>query len=144
MGIANSTLVKPGKRPVGARDIVTIVVMGWITVTVLAVFRGEPWIQAVSLGAISLIGGLICWACYYALCRRDTTPVIFFLILAMSAPDADPGTDGIGRRIEIVVIAAVALCVGGAVLHFIELRKGKSQVSRSPLWDADIDRAASP
>jgi drug/metabolite transporter (DMT)-like permease len=143
MDIANPTSLKPPERAVGPRDIVEMALIGSITVTVLAAFRGETWIQAVRLGAISVIGGLICWACYYALCRRDTAPVIFILIVLMSSLGADPRTDGLDRRMLIVVGAAVVCCVGGAVLRFNEFRNSKSRVSRSPLRDAEVDRAAS-
>jgi drug/metabolite transporter (DMT)-like permease len=147
MDITNSTSVKPRKRTAGAREIVSMVVMGWIIATLVAVFYGETGIQAGSLGAITVIGSLICWACYFALCPRDDAPVIYLLTLLMSLPlpsNGNPRTDGIGRRIGIALCMAVACCVYGAVLRFIQYRKGKSQLSHSPLWDADVDRSASP
>jgi drug/metabolite transporter (DMT)-like permease len=102
---------------------------------------GLPLTQAATIAVVGALGGLMCWALYHAISRRDDGLLISIMALNLTAaPNPQVGHPLKGeltfRVILIVILAAMSVVFG---LFLREPRKGEGQSTVSPLWDAEVD-----
>lgn len=109
-----------------------------IGIVVLTQFRGQPLPHAAMVAAIGALGGLITWAIYHAISRRDDGAGIFIVALGvLSSPDTLSLKAAVG--IEIVT-SLITVSLAALFIPLIgKARVEGGQATLSSLWDPDLD-----
>jgi hypothetical protein len=120
----------------------------WVfEIYVLAQVRGQTLAGAATIAAATALGGLIAWAIYHALSRRNDGLMIFILASVGTVPRSDqialPLTNELTQRVAHFISLAMLSVAMGLGVRWLnrERRSGKKATARSPLWDADIDNS---
>ena len=102
---------------------------------------GQSLVGAVTISAAVTFGGLIAWAIYHTISRRNDGMVILMLALLLTVPSTDQIALSLmgeltRRAVPFILLAIISVAVG---LFYRERRKGEQAMVPSPLWDADVD-----
>jgi len=111
----------------------------WVVGTVaITQARGHPLPQAATVAAVGAPGGLIAWAIYHALSRRNDGLAIFILALGVQNHTAILSLRGaVAVQIVSLLVTASLAVVSGLLVR--EPREPGVQPNDSPLWDPEID-----
>jgi hypothetical protein len=117
--------------------------------TMMAMEAGRGFRSAATLATVSALGGLIAWAVYHLISRRNGGLGIFFMALVgtwdLRRPVIPPFEEALTDRALAIVIMALVSVFGALVSVLFGLlarrhQKADGQPILSPLWDAEIDR----
>jgi hypothetical protein len=128
----------------------------WVVgIVLLTQFRGQPLLHAAMVAAVGAFGGLITWAIYHAISRRDDGMAIFILAgCALITPYTMSVMEAVLRQIAMSLAALFVLVVstplGGKLLRIVfnpllrvlfrKPRVDDGQANDSPLFDREVDR----
>jgi hypothetical protein len=140
---ANATTARTQIR----RMALCMTVVGWALGTAVISWRNDRILgSAATLAALNALGGLIAWAIYHTISRRNDGLAIVIMAVFWDAHARRNPTllnDLTNSIVPLVVMASTSLVVSLLVRYgqFVrESRKGRGQKDSSPLWDAEIDR----
>jgi hypothetical protein len=126
-----------------------------IGIVVLTQSRGHPLSHAATVAAVGAIGGLITWAIYHAITRRDNGMAIFIVALCALSNTRDT----LSVKEVVVLQIAMGLATLSVSVVFVPLlpkllrivfvpllrvlfrkpRLDNGQATHSPLWDPEVD-----
>ncbi len=114
----------------------------WVFGTLMvAQVHGQTLVGAATIAAVSALGGLIAWAIYHTISRRNNGLGIFTLAatvtLTTSHQNVLPLNEALTQQASAVVILALTSVVFGLMSR--ERPKGQGHTAGSPLWDAELD-----
>jgi hypothetical protein len=125
----------------------------WVTgIVVLTQFYGQPLSHAAIVGAVGAISGLITWAIYHAISRRDDGIIIFAFALSAATRDHSSVKQAvvavIATGLATLSVALVFLLLGKSLrivfsplirALFRKARADNSHATHSPLSDPEVD-----
>ncbi len=107
----------------------------------LAQTRGQTLSGEAILAAAAAVGGLIAWAIYHAISRRNDGLVILMMALLFNLPRPDsialPLREELTKQsFPFIILVMLSIIVG---LYNRERRNREKSPQSSPLWDAEVD-----
>jgi hypothetical protein len=134
------------RKPISARNRIrktAIWVTAWcwvIEIYVIAQVRGQTLAGAATIAAANALGGLIAWAIYHAISRRNDGLMIFIFAFLGTVPRSDqialPLTDELTKRAVDLNILAIVSVAMGLLNRWLYRERRKGATARSPIRDA--------